>query len=292
MHSTIKRNCFCHFDETSKNPQYKIIQPSFLTVFFISNYLSLCTFAPQKVSIYILHHLSLLYFTDRSNVNLEDVVFNESASGQINQFLKEYQFREVLSRYELAVVNKMLLHGKTGCGKTMTAKAIAKKLDKKIIIVNLAHIVSSKLGETAKNIEGLFKEAQYESMVLFFDEFDSLGQIRDYDNKDSSEMKRVVNAILQLIDNFPNKSILIAATNQIQMIDEALVRRFELKLEFTAPSNEVLDSYYNKLLLKYPLEFQKLERLYGVSFAEAKNHVFKEVKNNIIQAEIDKQANK
>lgn len=235
--------------------------------------------------------MSTLYFTDRSNVNLEDVVFNEAVSRQINQFLKEYHFREVLERYELPVVNKMLLYGKTGCGKTMTAKAIAKKLDKKIIIVNLASIVSAKLGETAKNIEGLFKEVLYESAVLFFDEFDSLGQIRDYDNKDSSEMKRVVNAILQLIDNFPKKSILIAATNQIQMIDEALVRRFELKLEFTLPSRAVLDTYYNSLLSKYPAEFCKLERIYDVSFAEAKNHVFTAVKNNIIQAEIEKQQN-
>lgn len=232
--------------------------------------------------------MSNLYFTDRSNVNLEEVVFNEAVSEQISQFLKEYQFREALEKYDLPVVNKMLLYGKTGCGKTMTAKAIAKKLDKKIIIVNLANIVSSKLGETAKNIEGLFKEVNYESAVLFFDEFDSLGQIRDYDNKDNSEMKRVVNAILQMIDHFPKKSILIAATNQIQMIDEALVRRFELKLEFTLPSREVLDTYYDKLLSKYPNEFTQLKRIYDVSFAEAKNHVFKEVKNNIIQAEINK----
>lgn len=232
--------------------------------------------------------MSTLYFTDRSNINLEDVVFNEAVSKQINQFLKEYQFREVLDKYELPVINKMLLYGKTGCGKTMTAKAIAKQLDKKIIIVNLASIVSSKLGETAKNIEGLFKEVNYESAVLFFDEFDSLGQIRDYDNKDNSEMKRVVNAILQLIDHFPKKSILIAATNQIQMIDEALVRRFELKLEFTLPSKAVLDNYYDSLLAKYPTEFTKLERIYEVSFAEAKNHVFSAVKNNIIQAEMNK----
>ena len=100
--------------------------------------------------------MSLLYFTDRSTVRLEDVVFNEAVSEQINQFLKEYQFRKVLEQYDLPVANKMLLYGKTGCGKTMTAKAIAQKLDKKLIIVNLSRIVSSKLGETSKNIEGLF----------------------------------------------------------------------------------------------------------------------------------------
>lgn len=227
--------------------------------------------------------MSVLYFTDRGTVRLEDVVFNEAVAEKINQFLKEYQFRKVLELYDLPVANKMLLYGKTGCGKTMTAKAIAQKLDKKLIIVNLARIVSSKLGETSKNIEGLFKEAQYESAVLFFDEFDSLGQVRDYDTKDNAEMKRVVNAIIQLIDSFPSRSVLIAATNQIQMIDEALIRRFELQLEFSSPVDSVLDTYYDSLLQKYPPQFQKMERLYNISFAEAKNHLIQSVKNNVIQ---------
>lgn len=232
--------------------------------------------------------MSALFFTDRSEVDIKDVVFNEAVSVQIQQFLKEYQFRDILDSYDLPVNNKMLLYGKTGCGKTMTAKAIAKQLDRKIIVVNLSAIVSSKLGETAKNVATLFKEVSYHDSVLFFDEFDTLGQVRDYDSKDSSEMKRVVNAILQLIDNFPKNSILIAATNQVKMIDEALIRRFELRLEFTSPAKEVLDVYYDKLLVKYPVEFQKLDRVYEISFAEAKNHVFKEVKNNIIKAEIEK----
>lgn len=232
--------------------------------------------------------MSALYFTDKSNVDIKDVVFNEAVAVQIDHFLEEYEFREVLESYDLPVNNKMLLYGKTGCGKTMTAKAIAKHLGRKIIIANLSGIVSSKLGETARNIEGLFKEVSYHDSVLFFDEFDSLGQIRDYDNKDNSEMKRVVNAILQLIDNFPANSILIAATNQVHMIDEALVRRFELRLEFTSPGKEVLDTYYDKLLSKYPKEYQKLDRIYDVSFAEAKNHVFKLVKKNIIKAEKNK----
>lgn len=232
--------------------------------------------------------MSTLYFRDRENVNLEDVVFEASVAGQVEQFLKEHRFSEILHQYELPVANKIFLYGKTGCGKTMTAKAIAKELDKKIFIVNLSTIVSSKLGETAKNINNIFKEANYENSVLFFDEFDSLGQVRDYDNKDSSEMKRVVNALLQLIDNFPRNAILIAATNQIQMIDEALLRRFELKLEFMSPSEQVLDGYYDKLLSKYPKKYQNVERKYGISFSEAKDFVFRQVKNNIILDEMAK----
>ncbi|KQS50109.1 MAG: AAA family ATPase [Flavobacterium lindanitolerans] len=232
--------------------------------------------------------MSTLYFRDRENVNLEDVVFEASVAEQVEQFLKEHRFSEILHQYELPVANKIFLYGKTGCGKTMTAKAIAKELDKKIFIVNLSTIVSSKLGETAKNINNIFKEANYENSVLFFDEFDSLGQVRDYDNKDSSEMKRVVNALLQLIDNFPRNAILIAATNQIQMIDEALLRRFELKLEFISPSEKVLDSYYDTLLSRYPVKYQKVERKYGISFSEAKDFVFRQVKNNIILDEMAK----
>lgn len=232
--------------------------------------------------------MSTLYFRDRENVNLEDVVFEASVAEQVEQFLKEHRFSEILHQYELPVANKIFLYGKTGCGKTMTAKAIAKELDKKIFIVNLSTIVSSKLGETAKNINNIFKEANYENSVLFFDEFDSLGQVRDYDNKDSSEMKRVVNALLQLIDNFPRNAILIAATNQIQMIDEALLRRFELKLEFISPSEQVLDGYYDTLLSKYPVKYQNVERKYGISFSEAKDFVFRQVKNNIILDEMAK----
>lgn len=229
-----------------------------------------------------------LFFTDRSEADIKDVVFNEGVAVQIEQFLKEYQFRDILDKYELPVNNKMLLYGKTGCGKTMTAKAIAKVLDRKLIVVNLASIVSSKLGETAKNVATLFKEVSYHDAVLFFDEFDTLGQVREHDSRDSSEMRRVVNAILQLIDNFPSNSVLIAATNQINAIDEALIRRFELRLEFTSPGREVLHSYYDRLLLKYPEEFQNIERKYDISFAEAKTEVFTQVKNNIIQAELAK----
>ncbi len=232
--------------------------------------------------------MSALFFTDRSEVDIKDVVFNDAVAVQIEQFLKEYRFRDVLEQYELPVNNKMLLYGKTGCGKTMTAKAIAKVLDRKLIVVNLASIVSSKLGETAKNVAILFKEVSYHDAVLFFDEFDTLGQVREHDSRDSSEMKRVVNAILQLVDNFPSNSVLIAATNQIKMIDEALIRRFELRLEFTSPVAAVLDTYYDKLLTKYPAEFTQIVRKYDISFAEAKTEVFTQVKNNIIQAELAK----
>lgn len=232
--------------------------------------------------------MNSLYLTNQAQVKIEDVVFDEKLSIQINDFLDEYTHKEVLESYDLPVANKLFLYGQTGCGKTMTAKALASRLNKKIFVVNLSSIVSSRLGETAKNLSSLFKNVEHKKAVLFFDEFDSLGSMRDYDNNDTSEMKRVVNTILQLIDAFPKDSVLIGATNQIQLIDEALLRRFDVKMEFTTPPKDVLDAYYDKLLTKYPEEYRIIERQYDISFADAKNLVFTRVKKNIIASEENK----
>ena len=228
--------------------------------------------------------MSSLYLTNIAPVDLADVVFEPKIEELINTFIAEYDASEVLAKYDLPVSNKLFLYGASGCGKTMTAKALAKRLDKKIFIINLSSIVSSKLGETAKNLASLFNSVQHKKAVLFFDEFDSLGRIRDYDNQDSAEMKRIVNTILQLIDSFPADSILIGATNQIDLIDQALLRRFDMKIEFKNPSKEILDAYYDKLLAKYPKKYTEIKRIYSISFAEAKTVVLTGVKKNIIKA--------
>ncbi|MGB1102508.1 MAG: AAA family ATPase [Crocinitomicaceae bacterium] len=225
-----------------------------------------------------------LYLTNQEAVELDDIVFSPELETKISDFLDEYEHREALEAYNLPVANKLFLYGKTGCGKTMTAKALANRLNKKIFIVNLSSIVSSKLGETAKKLASLFRNVKHKQAVSFFDEFDSLGSIRDYDNNDTSEMKRAVNTILQLIDDFPDDAILIGATNQIQLIDEAILRRFDLKLEFANPSDETLDAFYQDLLGVYPEEYRNIQPQYGISFAEAKTLVIDQVKRNIIGA--------
>ncbi|CAM1367960.1 AAA family ATPase [Tenacibaculum soleae] len=216
-----------------------------------------------------------------------------SAPNQIilKQLLKEFKYVNILNEYKLPVDNKLLLFGHTGCGKTTTAKAIAQVLNKKIFTLNLGGIISSRLGETAKNITEIFKKASREEAVLFLDEFDYIGKTRDYDNKDSGEMKRIVNTVIQLIDQLPNSTLLIAATNHSGIIDSALLRRFQLKLKFEAPNNEELDNYYDALLTQFPEEFRKLERCYSISYAEAKDITFRAVKNKIIENEEAKEIN-
>lgn len=227
------------------------------------------------------------YYIDRSKISFEDFIASNEIKQHLKAFLHEQQFKHLFEQYKIPVANKLLLYGDSGCGKTMTAKVIANHLNKKLVIVNLSTIVSSKLGETSKNLEQLFKEAQYESMVLLLDEFDSLGQIRDYDNNDNSEMKRVVNAIIQLMDYFPQKSILIAATNQIHMIDDALKRRFEWQIQYKAPVNEQLDELYNILKKDIPEKFHPKKYIYNVSYAQAKDNFYKQVKQAIINQQLE-----
>ena len=218
-------------------------------------------------------------------LEFDNIHLSKTNKLELKQLLKEFKYIKVLNEYKLPIDNKLLLFGHTGCGKTSTAKAIAKQLNKKIIILNLGGIVDSKLGQTAKNVTEVFKKASRENAVLFLDEFDYIGKIRDYDNKDSGEMKRLVNTVIQLIDQLPNDTLLIAATNNSEIIDTALLRRFQLKLKFEKPSDSQLDIYYDSLLNQFPKEFRNIERIYNLSYAEAKDIAFRSIKNSIIRAE-------
>lgn len=169
-----------------------------------------------------------------SDYSFENLVCEVKIKKQLDYFIKEHQTADLLRKYDLPISNKILLHGPSGCGKTLASYVIAGELEKMMIVVNLGAIVSSKLGETSKNLAKIFRKASSEECIIFIDEFDSLGKIRDY-NQDHGEMKRVVNTILQLFDYLPQNSIVIAATNQKDMVDEALLRRFDFNIEFPLP---------------------------------------------------------
>src|SRR5690606_34137337 len=145
-----------------------------------------------------------------SDYTLSDIVSNEQVETELISFIEEHQNVELLKKFELPISNKVLLHGPSGCGKTLASYVIAGELKKMMLVVNLGAIVSSKLGETSKNLSKIFRSAAAEDCIIFLDEFDSIGKVRDY-SQDHGEMKRVVNTILQLFDYLPQSSIVIAA---------------------------------------------------------------------------------
>ncbi|WP_293931248.1 AAA family ATPase [Sphingobacterium sp. UBA6645] len=225
-----------------------------------------------------------LIIKDKEPVNLNDVFLSEENRLQIQQLIKEQLYVEDLQQYGLPVNNKVLLFGSSGCGKTTTAKAIANAVERPLIVLNLSNIINSRIGETSQNIKQVFDRAIRDKAVLFLDEFDQIGKARGEDENDVGEMRRLVNTMIQLIDYLPEQVMLICATNHIDIIDFALIRRFQLKISFEMPSNEVLDAYYDKLLVRFPNELQQIERRYNISFAEAKDYTYTLVKAKLIAA--------
>ncbi|KPE52634.1 AAA family ATPase [Chryseobacterium indologenes] len=224
-----------------------------------------------------------LIIQDKEQVGLNDVFLDAQNREQLVQLIKEHTYVKELQEYGLPVNNKILLQGSSGCGKTMTAKAIANALGKNIIILNLSNIVSSRIGETSQNIKMIFDKAARERSVLFLDELDQIGKARGSDDKDVGEMRRLVNTLIQLIDYYPENALLLCATNHPEIIDTALLRRFQLKINYTMPSAEFLDTFYDDLLSKFPEEFQNIERKYEISFAEAKDYALTSVKSALIK---------
>ncbi|PTT42555.1 ATPase [Chryseobacterium sp. HMWF028] len=224
-----------------------------------------------------------LIIQDKEQVTLNEVFLDTNNRGQLVQLIKEHNYIKELQEYGLPVNNKILLQGSSGCGKTMTAKAIANALGKNIMILNLSNIVSSRIGETSQNIKMIFDKAGRERSVLFLDELDQIGKARGSDDKDVGEMRRLVNTLIQLIDYYPENSLLLCATNHPEIIDTALIRRFQLKINYEMPSSEILDTFYDQLLAKFPEDMRTVERKYSISFAEAKDYALTTVKAALIK---------
>ena len=140
--------------------------------------------------------------------------------------------------------------------------------------------MSARIGETALHIKQVFEKAGRDKAVLFLDEFDHVGKARGGDEKDVGEMRRLVNSLIQLIDH--HKGILIAATNHLEALDGALVRRFQLRLNYTLPDPEVLDHFYDQLTARFPEEVRGIERRYSLSYAEAQDLALTQVKALLI----------
>ncbi len=228
-----------------------------------------------------------------SNYSFENLICNNHLKSELEYIVKEHNTKEIITKFELPIINKILFHGPSGTGKTLASYVLAGELHKMIYVINLGAIVSSKLGETSRNIAKLFRKAAVDDCIIFLDEFDSLGKIRDY-NQDHGEMKRIVNTILQLFDYLPQSSIVIAATNQLNMIDKALLRRFDVNLRFELPNEIQIRKLVNLVLKNGNFTFDKpkslnyiIKKSVGLSYYNIQKALVTSIKRSIFE-EIDK----
>jgi SpoVK/Ycf46/Vps4 family AAA+-type ATPase len=171
--------------------------------------------------------------------SMEDLVLSDENSSILEEILQEHHQIETLRSYGLYPVDRLLFCGPPGCGKTMTAGVMAGELGLLLAIVRTDSVISSYLGETAANLRKVFDFISTLPLVVLFDEFDALGKERD-DGAEHGELKRVVNAFLQMMDDYEGKSLLIAATNHENILDSAVWRRFDEVLVFDLPNIEQL----------------------------------------------------
>ena len=183
-------------------------------------------------------NLSLLELREPAR-RLDDAVLADETRSALDDVLQEHHHEERLASYGLRAADRLLFYGPPGCGKTLTAEVIASELGLPLAIVRTDAVVSSYLGETAANLRKVFDFAATNRAVVLFDEFDALAKERA-DESEHGELRRVVNAVLQMMDAYTGRSVLIAATNHESILDLAVWRRFEEVLLFEPPTLEQL----------------------------------------------------
>lgn len=168
--------------------------------------------------------------------SFSDVFLHDETDAAVLSLLSEWRQRTKLRNRGLDVRRRIIFTGPPGTGKTVTAGAIAKELDIPFFIIRIDAVIDSFLGKTATNLRHAFDMVKNHEGIFLFDEFDALAKSRiDESGSDVKEMRRVVNSLLQFLEE-DGLGIIIATTNLNEVLDNAVWRRFEMKLKFDLPS--------------------------------------------------------
>jgi len=218
---------------------------------------------------------------------LSELTLSEVTLSSVTRVIEEQRANERLRSKGLRPSNRLLFFGPPGCGKTVTAEAMAKTLFLPLALVRFDAVVSSYLGETASNLRKVFDFARRRPMLLFFDEVDAIGKKRD-DADDHGELKRVVSAFLLLLDRFTADTVTIAATNHEALLDIALWRRFDEVIYFPRPEvgeiEMLLARYFRQIDSGPDVHWEKIAgSLVGLSHADVERVAFRVLKEMLLR---------
>jgi len=187
--------------------------------------------------------------------SLQDVVLHETVFAELARFLDERTHGEKIREAGFSVPNRLLLSGPPGNGKTTLAGAIADALDLPFLILDFSAVLSSYLGETGAKLAKVFRGLASARCVLFIDEMETVLSERSRaggKSNDVGEIARVVSTLLLEIDRLPDEVVLIGATNHPEMLDRAVVRRFDHHWELPAPDETVRQQWLDRFAARYP----------------------------------------
>ncbi|MDY6918995.1 MAG: ATP-binding protein [Pseudomonadota bacterium] len=196
---------------------------------------------------------------------------------QLQQILIERQHKEELEAKGLNPSSSIIFQGPPGVGKTMTANWLSQQLGLPLYVLDLTAVMSSLLGKTGSNLRSVLDFAKSHPCVLFLDEIDAIAKRRN-DESDVGELKRLVNILLQEIENWPSEGLLIAATNHPELVDPALWRRFDLDVTFCLPD----ESNIKKAVVKFlGSDFDELAHLVDFLVESQKGESYSNIRRTI-----------
>ncbi|WP_255712969.1 AAA family ATPase [Rhodopirellula halodulae] len=178
----------------------------------------------------------------------------------LETLVKEYRDRDALEAHGLTPRRRLLLVGPPGCGKTMTAAALAGQCKLPLIEVQLHSLMSRYLGETATRLFQIFEVMGQSPGVYLFDEFDAIGAVRDASG-DVGEVRRVLNSFLQFLERYDGQGFVVAATNLLSLLDHALHRRFDAIMHYALPEPGDAQSLIENRLSAFKLSIDDWEAI-------------------------------
>jgi SpoVK/Ycf46/Vps4 family AAA+-type ATPase len=230
-------------------------------------------------------NLNDLIFWNEPDKRLSQLIAPKELKDRIDRVLREYLQKGKLHKHGLSYRRKILLTGPPGTGKTMTASVLAKELNLPFYVILIDKIVTKYMGETSAKLRQIFEFIKENTGVYLFDEFDAIGTERSRDNE-VGEMRRVLNAFLQFLEQDNSNSFVVAATNNISLLDQALFRRFDDVLFYQLPSKtEAFQLIKNKLAnysTSFSVETIPLKEIKGLSHAEISQACDDAVKETIL----------
>ena len=179
--------------------------------------------------------LSGLFSASYPKTRLTDMVLDLELKQRLERVITEYKQFDLLNSHGLSPRRKLLLVGPSGCGKSMTASTLAGELNLPLLTVQFHILITKFMGETAAKLRVIFESMKQTRGVYLFDEFDAIGAHR-HTGHDVGEIRRVLNSFLVFLEQDDSMSIIIAASNLENFLDDALFRRFDDTLRYGLPT--------------------------------------------------------